>query len=78
MVNDVLHGEQIVDGTAVRKLARPSICSIIAASIVRISERRHRSNFNKIRGEFAANFPKICIARRTAFSNVVRMVAFGE
>jgi hypothetical protein len=67
MVNDVLHGEQIVDGTAVRKLARPSICSIMAASIVRISEIRHRSNFNKIR-----------MARRTAFSNVVRMVAFGE
>jgi hypothetical protein len=59
-------------------VARPSIGSIMTASIVRISEIRHRSNFNKIRGEFAANFPKICMARRTAFSNVVRMVAFGE
>jgi hypothetical protein len=57
---------------------RPRIGSIMAAWIARISEIRHRSNFNKIRGEFAANFPKICIARRTAFSNVVRMVAFGE
>jgi hypothetical protein len=59
-------------------VARPSIGSILAASIVRISEIRHRSNFNKIRGEFAANFPKIRTARRTAFSNVACMVAFGE
>jgi hypothetical protein len=38
----------------------------------------HRSNFNRIRGEFSANFPKICLAPRTAFSNVAGMVAFGE
>jgi len=50
----------------------------MAAWIVRIYEIRHRSNFNKIRGEFAAIFPKIHVARRTAFSNVARMVAFGE
>jgi len=59
-------------------VARPRIGSIMAAWIVRIYEIRHRSNFNKIRGEFAAIFPKIHIARRTAFSNVARMVAFGE
>jgi hypothetical protein len=67
MVNDVLHGERIVDGTAVRKWLDRASASIVAAWIVRIPEIPHRSNFNKIR-----------MARRTAFSNVMRMVAFGE
>jgi len=77
MVNDVLHGERIVDGTAVAmRLDRASARSWRRGSLE--FPKCHRSNFNKTRGEFAANFPKIRIARRTAFSNVARMVALGE
>jgi hypothetical protein len=78
MVNDVLHGERIVDGMAARvgwTIHRVARDGRIACSTF---ENRDRSNFNKIRGEFAASFPKTCIARRTAFSNVAGMVAVGE
>jgi len=78
MVNDVLHGERIVDGTAARVRSAIHRPCMTVAPIVRISKIRDRFNFNKIRGEFAENFHKSCSTRRTAFSNVTCMVAVGE
>ncbi|HEY2136128.1 MAG TPA: hypothetical protein VGH49_09585 [Xanthobacteraceae bacterium] len=87
-MNDVLHGERIVDTPHAVVASRrhqsftasftPFSVASTSASIGRIHGGRDRSNFNQIRGEFAASLHQSRAARRTAFSRVVCRVAIGE